>query len=146
MVYFKPDRPSWNDTFLNIAETMSLRATCPRLHVGAVLVRDNGILTAAYNGAPAGFPQCDEVGCLMVESHCRRTLHAERNALIWMAKQGLSAIGATLYLTHYPCYDCTLMIVQMKLARVVYREDYRSDQNTEDMLEKAGIPCVQSLT
>jgi dCMP deaminase len=96
-------RPSWDDYFLQIAFTVAQRSTCDRAHVGCALVRDRRILTTGYNGAPAGLPHCDDVGHLLVDGHCVRTLHAEQNALIQAALHGVSTEGATAYVTHQPC-------------------------------------------
>ena len=79
-------RPSWDQYFMRIAFEVAKRSTCPRAAVGAVIVRDKRILTTGYNGSPSGLPHCTEVGCLMVNDHCVRTLHAEQNAIIQAAK------------------------------------------------------------
>ena len=80
---------------MDIAFTVAQRSTCDRAHVGAVLVRDRRMLTTGYNGAPAGLPHCDDVGHLMVDGHCVRTLHAEQNAIIQAALHGVSTESAT---------------------------------------------------
>ena len=82
-------RPSWNDYFMDIAFTVAQRSTCDRAHVGAVIVRARRMLTTGYNGAPAGLAHCDEVGHLLVDGHCVRTLHAEQNAIIQAALHGV---------------------------------------------------------
>src|SRR5690349_1035987 len=74
-------RPTWDEYFLDIAFSVAERSTCDRAHVGAVLVRDRRILATGYNGSPAGLPHCDEVGHLLIDGHCVRTLHAEQNAI-----------------------------------------------------------------
>ncbi|MCB0159778.1 MAG: dCMP deaminase, partial [Caldilineaceae bacterium] len=88
-------RPSWDEYFMDIAFTVAQRSTCDRAHVGCVLVRDRRMLCTGYNGAPAGLPHCDEVGHLMIDGHCVRTLHAEQNAIIQAALHGVSTQGAT---------------------------------------------------
>ena len=75
-----PERVEWNHYFMNIASEVARRATCPRKHVGAVVVRDRRLLSTGYNGSLRGLPHCDEVGCLMEEGHCIATVHAEANA------------------------------------------------------------------
>jgi dCMP deaminase len=74
-------RKDWDKYFMDIAFMVSERSTCPRLHVGAVLVNDKRIKATGYNGSPKGFPHCDEAGCLMVNNHCVRTIHAEKCGL-----------------------------------------------------------------
>ena len=90
-------RPDWDLYFIRIAKEISSRSTCPRAAVGAVIVKDNRILTTGYNGAPSGEPHCNDIGCLMVDEHCQRAIHAETNAIAQAAKYGISLIGATLY-------------------------------------------------
>lgn len=91
------ERPNWDDYFLNIAREVSKRSTCLRASVGAVIAKDNRILSTGYNGAPPGEPHCSEVGCLIENNHCERTIHAETNAVAQAAKFGVSVDGATLY-------------------------------------------------
>lgn len=105
-------RPSWNDYFLAIAEVVSRRSTCPRAHVGAVIVStDNRILATGYNGSPPGESHCDNVGCLVVDNHCQRTLHAEVNAIAFAARAGVKLQGGKLYIWSsrgdiVPCREC----------------------------------------
>lgn len=119
-------RPSWDQYFLKIAETVATRATCDRLHVGAVLVRNKVILATGYNGAPRGLAHCDDEGHELVDGHCVRTVHAEANAIAHAAKHGMSIDGATIYLTNSPCYDCFKMIVNAGIKKVVYGSFYMS--------------------
>lgn len=117
-------RPSWDDYFMRYAYLAATRATCPRRHVGAVLVTpDHRTAATGYNGAPSGADSCDVVGCQMVEGHCVRTLHAESNALDFA---GRSAQGCDLYVTITPCWDCAKRIVNSSIIRVVYDEHYES--------------------
>ncbi len=131
-------RPSWDEYFMDIAFTVATRSTCDRAHVGAVLVRDRRILATGYNGAPAGLPHCDEVGHLMVEGHCVRTLHAEQNAIIQAALHGINTEGATAYVTHQPCLTCAKMIINAGIRRVVYAGNY-PDDNSRRFLAQAGV-------
>ena len=131
-------RPSWDEYFMDIAFTVASRSTCDRAHVGAVLVRDRRILATGYNGAPAGLPHCDEVGHLMVDGHCVRTLHAEQNAIIQAALHGINTEGATAYVTHQPCLTCAKMIINAGIRRVVYAGNY-PDDNSRRFLAQAGV-------
>lgn len=134
-------RPDWDDYFMDIAFTVAERSTCDRAHVGAVLVRDRRILTTGYNGAPAGLPHCDEVGHLMVDDHCVRTLHAEQNAIIQAALHGIGTGGATAYVTHQPCLTCAKMLINAGIRRVVYAGNY-PDANSREFLYVAGVELI----
>lgn len=91
------DRPDWDTYFINIADEVAQRSTCPRAQVGAVIVKDNRIIATGYNGAPAGEAHCIDIGCDVVHEHCQRAIHAEVNAVCQAAKFGLSVDGATLF-------------------------------------------------
>jgi dCMP deaminase len=131
-------RPSWNQYFLQLAHHAATRATCNRLQVGCVLVRDKHVLTTGYNGAARSLDDCTLVGCLMIDGHCRRTLHAEQNAIIQAALHGVSTAGATAYLTHQPCLTCTLMLINAGIVHVVYSGEYQ-DVNSINFFNAAGI-------
>jgi dCMP deaminase len=132
-------RPSKATYFLDIAEAVSKRATCPRLSVGAVFVGQSGnILTTGYNGAPRNMGHCLDVGCEIVHNHCKRALHAERNGIIWAAREGISLVGSILYLTHEPCADCVLHIHQAGVQSVLYRHEYYNELATRFAME-AGL-------
>ena len=131
-------RPEWDEYFMDIAFAVAERSTCNRAHVGAVLVRDRRILTTGYNGAPAGLPHCDEVGHLVVDGHCVRTLHAEQNAIIQGALHGISIQGATAYVTHQPCLTCAKMLINAGIRRVVYAGNY-PDEYSRQFLRDAGV-------
>lgn len=126
---------------MDVAFVVAQRSTCDRAHVGAVLVRERRILTTGYNGAPAGLPHCDEVGHLMVDGHCVRTLHAEQNAVIQAALHGISTQGATAYVTHQPCLTCSKMLINAGVQRVVYAGNY-PDENSRLFLAEAGVELV----
>jgi dCMP deaminase len=132
------ERPSWDDYFMQITFQVAKRSTCPRATVGAVIVRDKRILTTGYNGAPAGLPHCTEVGCLMVNGHCVRTLHAEQNAIIQGALHGVDVSGSTIYVTHQPCLICAKMIINAGIQRVVHAGNYL-DEIAVGFLEGAGV-------
>lgn len=133
-----PDRPSWDDYFMQITFQVARRSTCPRATVGAVIVREKRILTTGYNGSPAGLPHCTEVGCLMVNGHCVRTLHAEQNAIIQGALHGVDVSASTIYVTHQPCLVCAKMIVNAGIKCVVYAGQY-PDEIACSFLDDAGV-------
>ena len=136
-------RPSWYEYFMGIARQVARRATCDRAQVGAIIVKERRILTTGYNGAPAGLPHCDDVGHLMVDGHCLRTLHAEQNAIIQAALHGVSVRGGTIYVTHQPCLTCAKMIINAGIVRVVYAGDYL-DENSVAFLAQAGVALQKS--
>lgn len=120
---------------------MATRATCLRRHVGAVIVRDKRILSTGYNGSPPGQPHCTEVGCLIEDGRCIRTLHAEQNALIQAALHGVSTHSATLYGTCRPCHVCARMIVGAGIERVVFLGP-EPEGWAQDVLKGADVRIV----
>ncbi len=136
-------RPDWDTYFIKIAYAVSERSTCDRAHVGCVLVRDKRILTTGFNGSPVGQPHCDDVGHLMVDGHCVRTIHAEMNAIIQAALHGVSTKGATCYVTHFPCINCAKALVNAGIVRLVYHIGYRIDENAVAFLQAANIEICQ---
>ncbi|HMN11134.1 MAG TPA: cytidine/deoxycytidylate deaminase family protein [Bellilinea sp.] len=135
-------RPSWDTYFMQIARDVAARSTCDRAFVGAVLVRDKHIIATGYNGSPAGLPHCDETGHLMVEGHCVRTVHAEVNSIVQAAVFGLVTEGATCYVTHFPCLNCTKTLINAHIKRLVYDTSYRMDPIAVEFLSTAGIEVV----
>ena len=136
-------RPDWDSYFMKIAYAVSERSTCDRAFVGAVLVRDKRILTSGFNGSPAGQDHCDEIGHLMVDDHCVRTIHAETNAIIQAALHGVSTKGATCYVTHFPCINCTKALINAGISRIVYSTSDRKDENAIGFLKAAEIELSQ---
>lgn len=118
-------RTDWANYFMDIARLVATRATCDRLHVGAVLVADKRVLSTGYNGSLKGEPHCDDVGHLMVGGGCVRTVHAEANAIAHAARSGVRLDGATLYVTHRPCFACLKLVRSAGISRIVYGEEYR---------------------
>jgi dCMP deaminase len=121
-------RASWDEYFMNIARAVATRSTCSRKHVGAVIVRDKVILSTGYNGSLRGLPHCDEVGHMLEDGHCVRTIHAEANAVIQAATHGVRIEGAGVYVTASPCWSCFKMIANAGLTRIVYGEFYRDER------------------
>ncbi|HEX6972057.1 MAG TPA: cytidine/deoxycytidylate deaminase family protein [Limnochordia bacterium] len=135
-------RPSWDAYFMEMAALAATRSTCPRRRVGAVLVRDQRVVATGYNGAVRGAPHCDDVGCLLVQNgdrlSCVRAVHAELNALLQCALNGVQSAGSTLYCTDFPCVACAKALVQAGVKRVVYAVDY-PDPNSAEVLTAGGI-------
>jgi dCMP deaminase len=134
-------RATWDEYFMDIARVVATRATCNRKHVGAVLVRDRSILATGYNGSIRGLPHCDELGHLMEEGHCVRTVHAEANAIAQAAKHGVRIDGATIYVTASPCWGCFRLIANSGVVRIVFGEFYR-DPKIFEFSQALGIELV----
>ena len=132
------ERPDWPFYFMDIAGRVATRSTCPRRSVGAVIVVNKRILATGYNGAPAGMDHCTDVGCLMVDGHCVRTLHAEQNAIIQAAQFGVSTRGSEIYVTSSPCLNCAKAIINAGIIRVWYWQGY-PDEIASGFLEVAGV-------
>jgi dCMP deaminase len=135
-------RASWDQYFMNIAKEVSTRSTCDRKFVGAVVVRDRTILSTGYNGSIRGMPHCDEVGHDMDGGHCVATIHAETNAVLQAAKNGVSIDRATVYSTASPCWPCFKMLANAGVKRICYREFYREERIFK-VAEQIGIEMVQ---
>ncbi|AMJ40291.1 dCMP deaminase [[Clostridium] propionicum DSM 1682] len=140
-------RASWDEYFMQIAEIVKTRSTCLRRQVGAVIVKDNRIITTGYNGAPSGLMHCTELGgCererLGIPSGQRhelcRALHAEQNAIIQAANLGISTDDGTIYITLQPCVICAKMLINAGIKRIVHKGEY-PDELSRRILEEAKI-------
>lgn len=127
---------------MNIAIEVATRSTCDRKNVGAVIVREKTILSTGYNGSIKGLPHCDEVGCEMIDGHCVRTTHAEANAIVQAAKNGVRIDRAEIYVTASPCYNCFKFIANAGIKKIYYNEFYR-DERILDHAEKAKIQLLK---
>lgn len=122
-----------------IARIVATRGTCDRLYSGAVLVKDKRIISSGYNGSPPGLPHCHEVGHLMEEGHCVRTIHGEHNAILQAASiPGASTEGSTMYSKYAPCIHCAKYVVAAGIKRVVAGKVYRNARAVE-YLRAAGL-------
>lgn len=143
-------RISWDEYFVEITNLVSKRSTCRR-KVGAVITKDNNIVSTGYNGAPKGLKHCDENGgCLRTlnnipsgtrQEFCR-AVHAEQNAIIQAAVNGTSIKDGTLYTNTYPCSICARMIINAQIKRIVYDSDYE-DNLAKELLEESKIEIVK---
>jgi dCMP deaminase len=136
----KKCRPSVDTYFLNMAELVSTRATCDRAHVGCVLVKDKSVIGTGYNGSMVGMEHCDDVGHLMEEGHCVRTVHAEMNALVQAAKHGHATAGSTAYINTFPCWLCFKLLVNAGISRIVYSKEYRKDEKVVAAAKSLNLP------
>jgi dCMP deaminase len=134
-------RASWDNYFMKIAEDVATRSTCDRKFVGAVIVKDKMILSTGYNGSIRGLPHCDEVGHEMENGHCVRTVHAEANALVQSARNGIQVDGSDIYVTASPCYNCFKLIANSGIRRIFYGELYR-DERIKQHAKEARIELI----
>ena len=142
-------KPKLLDAYMKTAETFAECSTAIRLHVGAIVVKDDRIISIGYNGMPSGWDNnCeDEIGSVMddngnvYEARLKtksEVLHAETNAIAKLAKSNESGLGATMFITHAPCLDCAKLVYQSGINTVYYRNNYRDEIGIQ-FLEKAGV-------
>jgi len=144
----KYQRPSWDEYFLHVADTVAQRATCDRGRSGCVIVKNKQILVTGYVGSPSGLPHCDDVGHQIkktihedgnITNHCVRTVHAEQNAICQAAKRGIALEGSTLYCRMTPCRVCAMLIINCGIKRVVCEKKYHAGAESEEMFAMAGV-------
>jgi len=138
-------RPGWDEYFMQIAQTVATRATCPRASVGCVLVRDHRILTTGYNGSPPGVAHCTDAGCIVVNDHCQRATHAEANAVVQGALHGVTLSKSTAYCTHQPCVNCTKLFISAGVRRLVYLTPY-ADAVAAALLREADVAVEEAVS
>jgi dCMP deaminase len=131
-------RPAWDIYFLKLAMLVSERATCPRMHCGCVLVKDKRILSTGYNGSIPGDSHCEDDGCIIVENHCVRTIHAEMNAILQCSVHGISTVGSTAYITNMPCTNCSKALITAGIREIIIFSDYH-DTKAEEFFAIAGV-------
>ncbi|MFR6453437.1 MAG: deoxycytidylate deaminase [Peptoniphilus lacrimalis] len=133
-------RKSWDEYFMEITQLVAQRSTCDRAFVGCVLVNsDHRIVSTGYNGTASGNPHCIDVGHRMKDGHCIATIHAEMNALLYCAKEGIPAKGSICYVTHFPCLNCTKALIQAGISAIYYHEAYRVDDYALEILERNNV-------
>ena len=128
--------------YMNIAVEIANLSYCVRKKVGAIIVKDNSIISYGYNGTPVAFDNCCELeldGNLVSK---REILHAESNSITKVAKSTNSTEDSKLFVTLSPCYECAKLIIQSGITEVYYKEIYRETDGI-DLLRKAGIPTSQ---
>ena len=129
----------YDRAYLRIAREWGQLSYCQRRKVGAIIVKDRMIISDGYNGTPSGFENCCEDDAGLTKWY---VLHAEANAILKVARSTQSCEGATLYITMSPCKDCSKLIHQSGIKRVVYQEAYKDNSGIE-FLEKAGVEVAQ---
>jgi dCMP deaminase len=144
-------RLGWHEYFMSVAHLISRRATCTRGHIGAVIVRENSILSTGYNGAPSGLPHCNDCNCRIyrsihpdgtVEENCVNTIHAEINAIAQAAKHGVSIKDSDIYITASPCIHCLKVLINVGIKTIYYDKPYKIE-HIDELLRLSGIRLVQ---
>ena len=144
-------KQKWAEAFMDTAERFAQLSSARRLHVGAVVVKDDRIISIGYNGMPSGWDNnCEyeeiyqyKFGDEHYELKTRpEVLHAETNAIAKLAKSNESGLGATMFITHAPCLDCAKLIFQSGIGGVLYRNSYRSNDGI-DFLKKCNVEVEQ---
>jgi dCMP deaminase len=136
------------DAYIKTAETFAECSTARRLHVGAVIVKDDRIISIGYNGMPIGWDNnCEDElkwpnGEIKFLTTKPEVLHAETNAIAKLAKSTESGLGATMFVTHSPCLDCAKLVYQSGINTIYYRNSYRNEDGIQ-FLEKAGVKIEQ---
>ncbi len=135
-------RVPWDEYFSKIAAEVATRSTCPRLSVGAVLVKDKHIISTGYNGVPQGVSHCDDTGCVVVDNHCSLSIHAEVNAI---SHCGVDTRYSVLYVTANPCAKCVMAAHAAGIRRIVYSTLYRPVDYVQLGLNANELPEIVIL-
>ena len=143
-------RPGWDNYFMKITQDVSERATCVKRKVGAIIIKDNRILSTGYNGAPKGFTHCSAENCIRKERKVPsgerhelcRGLHAEQNAIIQAAVYGVPIADSTIYCNYQPCAICVKMILNSGIRKIVYSGGY-PDELAQQLLKESNLIVVK---
>lgn len=133
-----PERMPWGEYFMQTAQLISRRSACSRLNVGCVLVHNNRIVSAGYNGFLPGAPHTSRVR----DSHEQATVHAEQNAIADCARRGVSTDGCVCYVTHYPCLTCAKILCAAGVREIRYASDYRNDPLVAEITRESGVSVL----
>lgn len=134
-IIIESNRPNWDQYFKEIVAITAKRSSCSRLNVGCLLVRDNHIIAQGYNGHLPGLPH----ESIIENGHEIATIHAEQNAIIDCAKRGVSCNECTAYITHYPCFNCTKLLLAGGIKTIKYIDDYRNNENVVGFCDKMNV-------
>jgi dCMP deaminase len=125
-------RPSWDEYFMSIAYKAAERANCSRRSVGAIIIKEKNIVSTGYNGTPVGVPNCFDGGCPRCSSDVHSfgsydiciCVHAEQNAMLFAARNGIATLGGTIYSTLKPCLGCLKESIQSGITQIIYDQEY----------------------
>ena len=136
-------------TYMDVAESFAKLSSAVRLQVGAIVVKDDRIISIGYNGMPSGWDNCceevlreDEVGFQVTKTK-PEVLHAEANAITKLARSSESGLGATIFVTHSPCIECAKLIYQSGISTVYYKTSYRTDDGI-NFLKKSKVEVIKN--
>ena len=138
MIKNNETRLEWDEYFISIAFLISSRSPSNRLKVGSVIVKDNRIISAGYNGYPAGTPHVS----IVRNNHEQNAIHSEQNAVSDAAKRGVSINNSTIYVTHFPCINCAKTIISSGIKNVKYKEEYKHDNLVDELFKISGVNVV----
>lgn len=136
-------RPSWDEYFMATAFLIATRSACQRLNVGCVIVskgtHKNRIIAAGYNGFLPGAPHISRVD----NDHEQSTIHAEQNAISDAARRGVSLLGSTSYITHFPCIICAKLLIAAGINEIKFHFDYNNNPMVEEIFKENDIECIK---
>jgi len=135
----KHNRLSWDDYFISHALITSFRSPSPKLQVGAVITKNNRVISTGYNGYFPGVPHIS----ININDHEVNTVHAEQNAISDAAKRGVSIDQSTMYVTHYPCINCAKIIIASGIKTVKYLNDYKNDPVAHKLFDQAEVNVIK---
>ncbi len=130
------DRPSWQETYFNVAKVIAQRSPDPHTKVGAVIVKNGVIIGTGYNGSPRGFKLRFN---WYTEEKYNYVIHAEMNAIANAQSVGVSVVDADIYLTLSPCHDCIKLLIQNRIRNIYYLDEYKDIELTKKIAENADI-------
>lgn len=129
------NRINWDEYFMSIAIISSLRSPCERLQVGSVIVCDKRVISMGYNGFISGFTHISKV----IDGHEQFTVHSEINAISCCAKMGISMNNSSIYITHYPCFQCFKTIISSGIKEIIYLDDYNNNELVAELAKEGSI-------
>ena len=146
-------RPTWDEYYMGIARAVSTRSNCMRRSVGAIIVSQNAIIAAGYNGTPMGVRNCCDGGCPRCASDTAPgqgydtciCVHAEQNAIVLAARHGNSTSDGKLYTTLRPCFGCAKEAIQAGIREIVFADPYEYDEELEDVYRRLHAESGISL-
>ena len=134
------ERISWKEYFKEICITTAKRSCCNKLHVGCILVKDNRIISCGYNGFLPGYPH----NSIIKQGHEVATIHAEQNTIADCAKRGVSSFGSQAYITHFPCLNCTKLLIASGITHIYYINDYNNDTSIYNFVKSSNDSTTET--
>ena len=132
-------RIDYDTYFMSIALLISSRSPSKKLKVGSIIVNNNRILSSGYNGFPEKTPHVS----IHRDNHEINTIHSEINSICDAAKRGININNSTIYITHYPCLNCTKSIISAGIKKIIYLDDYKNDDVVSILLLNSGIQIIK---